>query len=115
MEHSTSVFLDVSQAFDGVYHPGLLHKIIKLLPSLFPLLEYLSNRQFHTRVNGEVSPLFHINSGVLQGSVLGYMLYLLFTSDLPQAPYIKIGTFADDIVILPCHNDIFRAFSYIQD
>jgi hypothetical protein len=59
----------------------------------------------------EVSPLFPINSGVLQGSVLGPMLYLLFTSDLPQTPNITIGTFADDIVILTCHNYILRAFS----
>ena len=46
-EYCTSVFLDVSQAFDRVWHPGLLYKIKKHLPSLFPLLEsYLSNRQF---------------------------------------------------------------------
>jgi len=110
------VFLDVSQAFDKVCHPGLLYKIIKHLPSLFPPLEsYLGNRQFRTRVNGEDFPLFPINSGVLQGSVLGSMLYLLFTPDLPQAPYIKIGTFADDTVILPCHNDILRASSCLEE
>jgi hypothetical protein len=43
------------------------------------------------------------------------MLYLLFTSDLPQAPNIKIGTFADDNVILTCHNDILRASSCLQE
>jgi hypothetical protein len=46
-EHCTSVFLDVSQAFDKVWHPGLLYKITKHLPPFFHLLEsYLSNRQF---------------------------------------------------------------------
>jgi hypothetical protein len=67
------------------------------------------------RVKGEVSPLFPISSGVPQGSVLGPMLYLLFTSDLPQAPNITIGTFADDTVILTCHNDILRASSCLQE
>jgi hypothetical protein len=114
-ENCTSVFLDVSQAFDRVWQPGLLHKIKKHMPSFFPLLKsYLSNRQFRTRVKGEVSALFPINFGVPQGSVLGPMLYLLFTTDLPQAPNITIGTFADDTVILTCHNDILRASSCFQ-
>jgi hypothetical protein len=76
---------------------------------------YLSNQQFRTRVKGEVPPLFHVNSGVPQGSVLGPMQYLLFTSDLPQAPNITIGAFADDTVILTCHNDIPRAYSCVQE
>jgi len=54
-EYCTSVFLDVSQAFDRVWHPGLLYKIKKHLPAFFPLLKsYLSNRQFRTRVKGGV-------------------------------------------------------------
>ena len=59
--------------------------------------------------------MFPINSGVSQGSVLGPTLYLLFTSDLPQAPNITIGIFADDIVILTCHNDTHRASSCFQE
>jgi hypothetical protein len=115
-EYCTLVFLDVSQAFDRVWHPALLHKIKKHLPSFFPLLKsYFGNRQFLTRVKGKVSPLFPINSGVPQGRVLGPMLYLLFTSDLPQAPNITIGTFANDTVILTCHNDILRASSCLQE
>ena len=110
-ENCTSVFLDVSQAFDRVWHPGLLYKIKKHLPSFFPPLQsHLSDRQIRTRVTREVSPLFPINSGVLEP-----MLYLLFTSGLPQAPNITIGAFADDTVILTCHNDILRASSCLQE
>jgi hypothetical protein len=43
------------------------------------------------------------------------MLHLLFTSDLPQAPNVTIGTFADDTVILTCHNDIHLASSCLQE
>jgi hypothetical protein len=94
----------------------LLHKIKKHLPSFFPLLEsYLSNRQFRKRVKEEFSPLFPVNSGVLQGIVLRPMLYLLLTSDLPQGPDITIGIFPDDTVILTCHNDIHRASSCLQE
>ena len=48
-------------------------------------------------------------------SVLRTMLYLLFTSDLPQAPNVTIGTFADDTVILTGHNDVLRASSCLQE
>jgi hypothetical protein len=43
------------------------------------------------------------------------MLYLLFTSDLPQAQNITIGTFADDTVILTCHSDTHRPSSCLQE
>lgn len=106
------MFLDVSQ----VWHPGLLHKIKHHLPAFFPLLKsYISDRQFRTRVKGEVSTLFPINSGVPQGSVLGSLLYLLFTSDLPQPPNVTIGTFADDTVILTCYKDVLRASFHLQE
>jgi hypothetical protein len=115
-EYCTSVFLDVSQTFDRVWHPGLLYKIKHHLPALFPLLKsYISDRQFRTRVKGEFSALFPINSGVPQGSVLGPLLYLLFASDLPQAPNVTFGTFADDTVILTCHKDVLRASSHLQE
>jgi len=115
-EYLTSVFLDVSQAFDRVWHPGLLYKVKNRLSTFFPLLKsYLSNRQFRTRIKGEVSTLFPINSGVRQGSVLGPKLYLLFTSDRPQAPNVMIGTFADDPVILTYHTDVLRVSSCLQE
>ena len=50
-----------------------------------------------------------------QGIVLGRMLYLLFTSDLPQTPNFTIGTFADDAAILTRHNDVRRASSRLQE
>jgi hypothetical protein len=56
-QYCTSVFIDVSQAFDKVWHAGLLFKIKKVFPTqYFRLLKsYLSDREFRTRVNEEVS------------------------------------------------------------
>jgi hypothetical protein len=46
-EYCTSVSLDVSQAFDRVWHPELLYKTKKHLPTFIPLLKSdLSNRNF---------------------------------------------------------------------
>jgi hypothetical protein len=100
-QYCTASFLDVSQAFDKVWHPGLLFKIKRILPSgYFNLLKsYLNEGQFETKFNGETSSRFHIHSGVPQGSILGHLLYVLYTSDLPTSKEITLGTFADDTAI----------------
>jgi hypothetical protein len=77
-QYCTAAFFDLSQAFDKVWHPGLLFKIkIILPPSYFNLLKsYLNERQFETKIKGETSSRFHIHSGVPQGSILGPLLYV---------------------------------------
>jgi hypothetical protein len=65
-QYCASVFLDVSQAFDKVWHAGFLFKIKKVFPiQYFRLLKsYLSDREFRTRVNEEVSSQYTIQSEV---------------------------------------------------
>jgi hypothetical protein len=55
-----------------------------------------------------------IQSGVPQGSVLGPILYVLFTSDLPTNIHTTTGTFADDTVILASHDDPVIASKRLQ-
>jgi hypothetical protein len=94
--YCTAVFLDVSQAFDRVWHSGLLYKIKQILPpSYFNLLKsYVNDRQFQIRAGNEMSDLQPTKAGVPQGSVLGPALYTLFTSDLPTSSNRTLGTFA---------------------
>ena len=97
-------------AFDKVRHYGLLYKIKLHHPSYFKLFKsYLCERQFRTRANGEISDTFPIRSGVPQGSVLGPVLYLVYTSDLPTTENTLTGTFANDTVILASHEDPMAA------
>ena len=101
-QYCTAAFLDLSQAFDKLWYPGLLFKIKRILPSsYFNLLKsYLHERQFETKFNGETSSRFHIHSGVPQGSILGPLIYVLYTSDLPTSRENTLGTFTDDTAIL---------------
>ena len=55
--YCSAVFLDVSQAFDRVWHDGLLVKCSTHLPSFFCRLlsNYLRQRTFHVSVHGSCS------------------------------------------------------------
>jgi len=81
-QYCTVELLDVSQAFDEVWHPWLLFKIKRILPSsYFNLLKsYLHERQFETKFNGEATNRFNIHSSVPQGSILGTLLYVQYIS-----------------------------------
>ena len=58
-----------------------------------------------TRVlfNGETSYRFHIHSSVPQGSILGPLLYVLYTSNSLTSRETTLGTFADDTAIFATH------------
>lgn len=112
----SAVFLDVAQAFDKVWHAGLLYKLNKFLPKSFVnlLSSYLSDRVFRVRQDNEYSELKDISAGVPQGSILGPTLYLIFTSDLPGTENTTIATFADDTAILATGPDIAESTSKLQ-
>ena len=101
-EYCSAAFLDISQAFDKVWHPGLLYKLRQSLPLNYYLIlkSYLHNRFFQVKIEESYTNLHPINAGVPQGSVLGPLLYLLFTADLPTSHDSITATFADDTAIL---------------
>ena len=115
--YCTTAFLDVAQAFDKVWHEGLLYKLKKILPNNFYNLikSYLSNRMFQTKINNEVTRLYPIKAGVPQGSVLGPILYLIYTADLPTRKNITLGTYADDTVIIASHSSATIASLTLQN
>jgi hypothetical protein len=61
---------------------------------------YLNYRHFQVKVGNEYSDLLPVYAGVPQCSVLGPLLYFLYTSNLPTSPEVTIATFADDTAIL---------------
>ena len=85
-----TVLLDLSKAFDLVNHQILkqtltAYKISHSSQRWFD--SYVSNRYQQVQISGKLSESKEIKAGVLQGSVLGPLLFILYISDLPL--YIK--------------------------
>lgn len=96
---SVAVALDISKAFDRVWHDALINKLrsIGIHPSLVSWIEnFLSERSIAVRVDGVLSDFHAVNSGVPQGCVLSPLLFLVFINDLLSCSDNRLHSFADD-------------------
>ena len=92
-----SVFLDISKAFDKVWHEGVLFKLPQngISGNLLKLLtDFLKNRKQRVTLNGQTSFWTEVNAGVPQGSILGPLLFLIYINDLPDGLSSNLKLFA---------------------
>ena len=97
----TANFLDISKVFDKVWHERLLFKLerIGISANLLSLLNsFLSNRFQRVVLNGQCSSWSSVLAGVLQGSILGPLLFLIYIKDLLENLQSTVKLFADDIL-----------------
>ena len=93
------VFLDISEAFDRVWHKGLLYKLkrVGIDRNFFKLTEsFLSNRYQHVVLNDQASSWADIKAGVPQGSILDLLFFLIYINDLSENLISTVKLFADD-------------------
>ena len=103
-----SIYLDMSKAFDKVWHDGLVFKLKQngINGNLLLLLtDYLSQRMQRVAINGQFSNWAFIKSGVPQGSVLGPLLFLIYINDLEADLKCQVKFFADDTSIFSIVED----------
>ena len=101
-----AVALDISKAFDRVWHAGLLHKLKShgISSQIFGLISsFLSNRRLRVVLDGKSSQEYPVNAGVPQGSILGPTLFLLYINDLPDDVICNIAIYADDTLYCKCY------------
>jgi hypothetical protein len=113
----TMVYLDISKAFDKVWHRGLLYKLqsFGVCGSLLAWLgDYVSNRNQRVVLNGQESTILCSNAGVPQGSILGPLLFLIFLNDIEISIDSEMFIFADDVTLAKTHDVLYDVESCLN-
>lgn len=117
-EHTGAAFLDIAQAFDRVWHDGLLYKLkcLNTPTVIFNLIKsFLSSRCFTVRINDTNSDVKQIFAGVPQGSKISPLLFNLYISDFPTSSNTEVALFADDSAIYSSSDKIENVIVNIQN
>ena len=116
-EEVLGVFLDMSKAFDKVWHKGLIYKLERagVRGNLLNWLKsYLSGRTMRVVIEGQYSEWKNIEAGVPQGSILGPLLFLIYINDIADEIESDPHTYADDTNLLKPFKNVDDAVQTIN-
>jgi len=122
------IYLDFQKAFDKVPHARLICnlKAHGISGKILTWIEnWLLNRKQRVVVNGKLSWLIDVLSGVPQGSISGPLLFVIFINDLDEEVINKLLKFADDTNIVSkvgtaedvkvLQDDLHKLFQWSKD
>jgi hypothetical protein len=116
-KYAVGVFFDLKKAFDVCSHTILLKKlrnigIIGIELEWFS--SYLKNRKQCVDINGSLSDSKDIKISILQGSILGPILFLCYINDLHTVTDLLMLMFADDTFCVKSDTDLKNLIHYIN-
>ena len=95
------VFLDISKAFDKVWHDSLIFKLQE---------KAILDKQ-RVVFNGQSSSWTNVKAGVPQGFILGPLLFLMYIYDLVDGLFSNTKPFVDDTSLFSVIHDSVIATS----
>ena len=103
------IFLDISKAFDKVWHDGLIFKLREngIYGEMINILEdFLSERKQRVVSNGQCSSCADIHACAPQEFILGLLLFLIYINDFSNDIKSNCKLFADDTSLFSVVHDI---------
>ena len=117
-EYVSSLFMDLSKAFDTINHDLLLAKLEAYgfsKTSIEFMHSYLKNRKQRVLINNSFSESKKVTIGVPQGSILGPLLFNIFVNDfLYSLKHSEISNYADDNTMYCIGKDKERINSLLE-
>ena len=114
-----AVFIDFTKAFDSISHSLLLrklHTIGVVDTALCWFQDFLSNRRQRVVIDGHSSSWLYVQQGVPQGSLLGPLLFSIYTNDMPSVvTKASINMYADDTALYASHSNAITAAKVVSD
>ena len=101
--------IDLQKAFDTINHQILLKKLETIGFSdkcIRWFWSYLYDRIFFIEIENQLSDFGKVSCGVLQGSILGPLLFLIYVNEMPQAVKLNLFLYADDSCLMYQHRDV---------
>ena len=112
-----AVFVNLTAAYDAVWHRGLTSKLFRLLPNkhmVRMIMELVRNRRFPLSTGeSKQSRLKRFRNGLPQGLVLVPLLFNIYTYDLLSMISQKYA-YADDLALLYSSRD-WKAVGYTSN
>jgi hypothetical protein len=116
-KYAVGVFFDLKKAFDVCSHSILLKKLKNLGIKGMELKwfsSYLTDRKQCVDINGTLSDSNEIKISILQGSILGPILFLCYINDLHTVTDLLMLMFADDTFCVKSDTDLDRLIQYVN-